>query len=351
MTTSAKCQVPGARRRLGFAKAVALTMAVALAAAFTGGCGGDDDIEIIPPPGTGTALPATTATPEPAAEPTELRVAYLNLMSPVTLDRTNTVAADTFDTRLAMVVEELKLFKPDLVAFSEVTDTKEHGRVASVLAKELKMEPLYVRAKPWYVGSSQEANDAIVKSTGLEEGGLILVNGSRFPNPEGERKWLNPRTSEAEVAAGLWMRLKGPASIGTIDVFVSQLTGTDTRVRAQQAADFAQFIKAKRGPGPAIVLGDIGDAVGTPTHQVFLDLGLVDLFAGTEVTTCCRDSVVGEPAPPELRTDFMFSSGWKPAELGLFVDQPKKQDDGTLVFASDHNGIRAVFPILGASGP
>ena len=336
-------------RRLWLSLAVVAVISAVIAAA----CGGDDsdDIEIIPPPGSPTATATPTISTEPTVEPTELRIAYINLMSPLTLNSTDTVPSDTFDARLQIVIEQLKLFKPDVVAFSEVTDTPEHGRVKSVLAKELLMQPFYVRAKPWYAGTTQEQADAIIKSVGFEEGELILVNGTRFPNPEGEQRWLNPRTNDGEAAAALWIRLNGPASVGPIDVFVTHLTGVDTAVRAQQAADFARFYVAKRGDGQAFVLGDMGDPPGTPTQQVFLDLGLTDLFAQSSLTTCCRVTVVGEQPPLTTRTDYIFSTGWAPVELNVFGEEPQEQDGGILVYASDHNGIRAVFPIASSTSP
>ena len=130
--------------------------------------------------------------PEPTPDPTEFRVAYLNLMSQVSLDSTNTTAADTFAKRLQMVIEELREFKPDLVAFSEVTETTTDRSARAILAQELKMEPKYVRAKPWVTGRTKEQNDVIRQQAGFEEGELILVS-SRFPAVDGEQIWLNPR--------------------------------------------------------------------------------------------------------------------------------------------------------------
>ncbi|MGE0601675.1 MAG: endonuclease/exonuclease/phosphatase family protein [Dehalococcoidia bacterium] len=334
--------------RLWLALATVAITAAALAAA----CGGDDGgIEIIPPPGSPTPTATPTIPTEPTVEPTQLRIAYINLMSPLTLNATNTVPSDTMEFRLQMVIDQLKEFKPDVVAFSEVTDTPEHGRVKSLLAKELLMQPFYVRAKPWYAGTTQEQADEIIKSAGFEEGELILVNGTRFPNPEGEQRWLNPRTNDGEAAAALWIRLNGPASIGSIDVFVTHLTGVDANSRAQQAQDFAHFYADKHGEGQAFVLGDMGDPPGSATQKVFLDLGLFDLFADSGLTTCCRETVVGQQPAPATRTDYMFSTGWAPVELALFADQPKQQEGGQLIYASDHNGIRAVFPIASSASP
>ena len=72
----------------------------------------------------------------------------INLMSPISLDATKTTAADTFDARLELVIEQLKEFKPDLVAFSEATRTAAHGSVEDRLVKELKLESIYLTAKP-----------------------------------------------------------------------------------------------------------------------------------------------------------------------------------------------------------
>ena len=191
---------PSARGR--WAALAALGVLVAILAAA---CGDDDDrIDIIPPPGSPTATATATIPTEPTIEPTELRIAYINLMSPLTLNASDTAPSDTFDTRLAMVIDELKQFKPDVVAFSEVTDTPEHGRVKSVLAKELLMQPFYVRAKPWYAGTTKEQADEIIRSAGFEEGELILINGTRFPNPDGKQRWLNPISTIPTSALSRW---------------------------------------------------------------------------------------------------------------------------------------------------
>jgi len=310
------------------------------------GCGaGDDDITIIPPPGSPSPSGGVgTVTADPTPEPTEFRVAYINLMSPLSLDATNTTANDTFEARLQIIVAELKEFKPDLVAFAEVTETSAERSARAILAQELKMEPHYVRAKPWYLGRSKEANDVIREQAGFEEGELVLVS-SRFPSLGAEKVWLNPGTSEAEGPAGLLVKVKGPASIGTIDVFVSHLTGADAKVRAQQAADFAKFVSSKRGGGPAVVLGDLGDPAGSPTQQAFLDIGLTDVLAKSDLQTCCRDGLIGELQPATTRTDYILTSNWLPSALANFGHLPKKLDDGTLLFASDHNGLTAVFPV------
>src|SRR5829696_9336114 len=94
---SAKCPVLSARWARVWVSLLALFVVLPLM-----GCGsGDDDITIIPPPGSPSPSGGVgTVVADPTPEPTEFRVAYINLMSPLSLDATNTTANDTFDTRL-----------------------------------------------------------------------------------------------------------------------------------------------------------------------------------------------------------------------------------------------------------
>ncbi|MCC6960881.1 MAG: hypothetical protein IT301_13635 [Dehalococcoidia bacterium] len=314
-------------------------------------CGGDDDVTV-QRPATSTPLPPTaTPTEDLTQTPTEFRVAMINLMSPISLDTTKTTASDTFEARLALVIDQLKEFKPDLVAFSEATKTASHGSVEDRLVKELKLESIYLTAKPWYIGLSKDQNAEIARQVGFQEGELVLVRSDRFPILGYEKMWLNPRTSEAEGPGVIHLKVKGPAGVGEIDVFVSHLTGADSKVRAQQAASFAQFIKAQKGAGRTLVLGDFGDPAGTPTQQAFLDIGLNDVLEESGLQTCCRESVVGEQPPLNARVDYLLTSQWMPSALGLFADQPGKLDDGQSLWASDHNGVTAIFPIGPPPGP
>jgi len=325
--------------------------AVLALAALPAACGGDDDVTV-QHPATSTPIPPTpTPTEDPTQTPTEFRVAMINLMSPISLDATKTTAADTFDARLELVIEQLKEFKPDLVAFSEATKTAAHGSVEDRLVKELKLESIYLTAKPWYIGLSKDQNAEIARQVGFQEGELVLVRSDRFPILGYEKMWLNPRTSEAEGPGVIHLKVKGPADVGEIDVFVSHLTGADSKVRAQQAASFAQFIKTQKGAGRTLVLGDFGDPAGTPTQQAFLDIGLNDVLEESGLQTCCRESVVGEQPPLNARVDYLLTSQWMPSALGLFADQPGKLEDGQPLYASDHNGVTAIFPIGPSPGP
>jgi endonuclease/exonuclease/phosphatase family metal-dependent hydrolase len=322
-----------------------------LAVLLVAACGGDDYGYVDPTP-VPTAQPNAVAV-QPTADttkvPTELRVAFINLMSPFALDENNPVADTTFDERMDAVTEELKAFNPDIVGFNEASVTKAHGSVAARLAKDLKMELQYARANPWYPGQSKEQSDAIARQIGFEEGELIL---SKYPILRAERKELNPRTSEiGEGRAALHAVIKVPGTLGELDVYITHLTGGGDKVRQAQAADFMSFVKATKGGGQVIVMGGMSDPVGSPTYEVYRAAGLHDVFGKTPVTTCCRDSVLGQQAATVARTDYLMTQEWYASEYSLFGDKPKKRADGTWLYESDHNGLKAVLPISIAKAP
>ncbi len=322
---------------------------LAAAALVLAACGadGEDDGGIVVPQATPSAsVSPEPFTPQPAPEPTELRVAFINLMSPVGTDATNTVAADTFEERLNLVIAELKEFKPDIVGFNEATITEAHGDAREKLATALKMEPFWLRANPWFPAQSRDANDAIAKQIGFEEGELVLVRSDRFPLIGGiDPHWINPRTSETEGRVAFHLKIRIPGSAGEADIYITHLTGGGDAARARQAASVAEFISSSRGSGPAILMGDLGDVPGSGAYGELMGIGLQDPFAEAGIATCCRQSPVGEQKPLESRTDYLLSAGWLPTETGAVGDQPAKRIDGTELYASDHIGLFAVFAL------
>lgn len=314
------------------------------------GCGGDGTADYTPavPSALPTATPpAGQPTGDATPEPTEIKVAFVNIMSPLSLDTTNTQASDTFDSRLNLLIQQLKDLKPDIIGLSEVTDTSAHGSAKDRLAKELKMEAYYVWANPWIPGQTKEQNDRLAEQIGFREGDLLL---SRFPILESKQTWLNPRTSELEGRAGLWVRLKGPASVGDIDVYITHLTGGGEKVRTTQSASLLSFVTATRGKGPAVIMGDLSDGPTTTTYKEFTDAGYRDIASASTGFTCCRDSVVDAQPAATIRTDYVFVAGLSEATLTTWGDKAQKQKDGTLLYSSDHNGLFALFPLANA-GP
>ena len=311
-------------------------------------CGGDDSAARFtatqPPQGTPVATSSAAVSTDPATMPSEFRVAFINLMSPVALDATDSAASDTYDQRLDLIIEELKAFKPDMVGFNEATNTKAHDSAVAKLAKELKMEQQQVRANPWFPNATKEQNDEIAKQSGFEEFEVILARAS-FPILKADRSWVNPRTSETEGRAVLHVVVKTPTPLNNIDVYITHLTGGGDKVRGAQAASVLGFVNDTRGSGPLLLMGDLSDVSTSAAYKVFVAGGLRDAGSAANLPTCCREKIVGEQPPLTLRTDYFFADRWAAPTLQLWGDKPHARADGTLLYPSDHNGLMAVFPL------
>lgn len=319
--------------------------------ALTVACGsGPSKGSPIPPSPSPSPSPSIThATPEPTPEPTEFRVAYINLMSPLTIDETDTVPGDTYEARLQLVIAELKEFNPDVVGFSEATRTSTFGDTIDRLATELKMQPQAVHVNPGFAGQTEEQMRTLAQQIGWQENELILIRGDRFPDLGATYKWLVPRTSDTEARRALHVKVKGPAETGDIDLFIAHLTGGGEEVRARQAQAFAAFIEAQRSANPLIVMADLGDGPDSETYQALRDIGLSDPWEDSDVLTCCRVSVAGEQEPMTERTSFIFAAAWSPIEIDTFGETTTTTPDGTTVYPSDNLGLFAVFPLAAPS--
>lgn len=360
---------------------MALIAILAIVACGDGGASGrrtptPTDIEETPPPFVATATPA-----EP---PVELRVAYVNLGSPIVVDENDRVAAETYEARLEILIDELKTFRPDIVGVSEATWTPDTGQAWATLASGLGMEAQFGRANPWYPGQDQAASDQTRDLVGFEEGDAVL---SRFPILEGSRIPLNPRTSESEGRAALRVKVLVPG-IGEVDVYVARLSG-DTTTRERQAINLSLNIELTRGTAPGIVMTDLGFQPGTNAVQLFSSQRYFDAASAADdqagVGTCCRAQLlipaslptatagsrptpqpgaspspdasltptVGSEAAPMVKTLYIFSDRWRALEFRLIGDEPEQQPSGAQLYASDHNGIAATLSldVPGIAGP
>lgn len=322
---------------------IAGVVMVALIAACGSGPGQNSPFPPTPSPSPSPTQPPVT--PEPTPEPTEFRVAYINLMSPLTVDETDTVPGDTYETRLQLIVADLKAFNPDVVGFSEATRTDEYGDTIARLATELRMQPQAVHVNPFFEGASDERLKELADEFGWQENELILIRGDRFPDLGASYKWLVPRTSLAEARRALHVKVKGPGETGDIDLFITHLTDGGEEVRGAQATAFANFIVAERSFNPAVVMVDLNDGPESPAYQALRAIGLEDAFEGTDVLTCCRISVTGAQEPFTERTSFLFGWAWSPSETGTFGTSGATAADGTVIYPSDHLGVWAVFPL------
>ncbi len=325
--------------------ALAALLAAALAAAA---CARSDREPQAPTPPAGTPTVAVaTPTGTPEASPAEVRVAYLNLMSPIVVDVTDPVAGETFAERLGMVIEAARAVQPDIFAVSEATWTKEHGSAWAKLAAGLAMEgSSFARATPWFPGQSEEESDALRDLVGFEEGEYLLVR-SPYAILRSERKTLNPRVSEAEARAALHVVVRGPGSLGEIDVYVARLAGNE-ETRIAQARDLLIWVELTRGRGLVVLFLGLESPPDSPVARLFAERGYLDVAAPFgALPTCCRPTVLSDaPQPPlPVRTDYIFTNGWPASSVVTFAEGPRVLEGGKLLYASDHAGLAAAIPV------
>ena len=309
-------------------------------------CGGDTD-----EPGPRHATPETPSpvaspTSIPTAEveaPTEFRVAFVNLHNPLFQE---SAEAPSFEDRLAILIQELKEFDADVVAFNEAFRTTDYN-VITTLGEALAMEPVFARANPWFPDKSEEETKALLEEVGWQEGELLLVRSSLYAVlTPGTSYALSPLSSEAgERRIGLHVVIKGPPSFGEVDLFVTHLKGGGDAVRAQQAQDFAAWVADQQGSGPSIVFVGQDDPASASNYDAYRAIGLREVFSGDQVPTCCRASLAGEQPPLTAHNDYILYDRMQIAEAILIGAEPTALEDGTLVYASDHNGIGAKFTI------
>ena len=297
--------------------------------------------------------PVMTVTPEPEEFPlpeseepplTELRVAYINLHAPAEGDET---AISTFDERLDRIISELLEFDPHLVGFSEAYWSEDTGRAASRLAGELLMEFQFVLTNPWPEDPETDPDD-YARKQGFAEGHLVL---SRFPIlGAAESGELGPREPfEGARRTALHVIVEAPAPVGRIDVYIAQLSGGSEILEFGLADELVGYITETRGEGTLLLMGNIGSESGTLVLQPFLRQGFIDLAVQTNgrwaKATCCRNALLGPLPRVERRTDFLMTDGWEAEIVDVFADEPIERDDGSLLYASDHNGVLAVLPV------
>ena len=156
---------------------------------------------------------------------------------------------------------------------------------------------------------------------------------------------------------------------GPVDIYNTHLEGTgavvdvtldESVVEIQGVIDFIN--DTRTGSGPVILAGDFNAEPGDPSIQTLLDAGFIDVLAEGGDATCelagdpgCTNSAIplnSAENNADHRIDYIFVLGG--SEIGvdvgdasLFNNEPFTLDDGSLLWASDHIGVRAVLELVG----
>ena len=290
-----------------------------------------------------TALPGGAAAGEEPAS--ALRVVTFNLLhgGPSSGWRGD---GEHLEERLAMVTRELGVLAPDVVGLQEASITRGRGNVAARLATALGLHVTHASATRRVSGLTW-IDRLIVWGINFEEGPAIL---SRFPIVATDvvelprcRRFYDPRVLLHAVV----QTPRGP-----LDVFATH-TGHD----ACQVRRVAQVVSARRGPLPALVMGDF-NAAETMDWMAALgrEHGFVDAFRAARPTepgaTVWQQP--GAPAPTVTRrVDFIFvvpngAPAPRVRTSRVVLDRPERRPDGSTLWPSDHYGVLAEFEFAAA---
>ena len=245
-----------------------------------------------------------------------------------------------------MVTRELQELAPDVVGLQEASITRGRGNVAARLAQALGLNWAHASATRRVSGLGW-IDRLIVWGINFEEGPAIL---SRFPIVATHvvdlprcRRFYDPRVLLHAVV----QTPRGP-----LDVFATH-TGHD----ACQVRRVAQVVSARRGPLPALVMGDF-NAAETMDWMAALgrEHGFVDAFRAARPTE--PGATVWQqpdaPAPTVTRrVDFIFvvpngAPAPRVRTSRVVLDRPERRPDGSTLWPSDHYGVLAELEFAAA---
>ena len=239
------------------------------------------------------------------------------------------------ETRLAMIIDDLRALDPDVVALQESPVTRRHGDVTARIGQALGLAHVHARATE-RVFPLRLLGRLIVGALGFVEGPAIL---SRFPITATEvydlprcRRWLDPRVA-------LRADLDTPA--GALSVFSTHTSRDDCQTR--RVAELARRPDGR----PSVVMGDLNTGETAPVLGAFLDHGFVDVFRAANPTAPGPTvwQRIEEPAPTVFRrVDYVFlraGDGLAANAVSgrVVLNRPRPREAGGVLWPSDHYGV------------
>jgi endonuclease/exonuclease/phosphatase family metal-dependent hydrolase len=225
--------------------------------------------------------------------------------------------------RRALILEELRVLRPDVICLQEVLQHETLRNQAHDLAETLGYQVTFASVDP---------------DTGVKRYGNAIL--ARHPVLETAWKPLAP-LNDYRVVAHLRIDFRGRA----LDVFVTHLhhTAEGAAIRAEQVRDLLAYVNARHGKGPVVLAGDFNAAPDAPelrpVMRRYVDV-LAALHRGVAGDTVTTLNPAKGHAP--RRIDYVFVSrdgrpALRPLSSEVVFDRPAA--DGT--WPSDHFGVAA----------
>jgi endonuclease/exonuclease/phosphatase family metal-dependent hydrolase len=243
------------------------------------------------------------------------------------------------EERLAMVTRDLRALAPDIVGLQESSIARGRGNVAARLAAALNLHWAHASATR-RVSGLRWFDALVVWVMNFEEGPAVL---SRWPIVETEvidlprcQRFYDPRVV---------LRAAVATPRGIMQVF-----STHTSHDACQVRRIAEVVAARRGPLPALVLGDFNAAETTEWMEALVrERGFVDVWRAAQPTRSgptVWQRVDAPEATVSRRVDFVFvvpgaGGPVRVRDSRVVLDTPARRADGSTLWPSDHYGVFA----------
>ena len=279
---------------------------------------------------------------------------------PALVEAIETLRRTDFPARAAAIADEIAKTDPHAIGLQEVSQidltlpplgVDIHQDFLSTLLAELNERGLAydvaaevrnIEAAP-FPGVSLLDFDVLLVKRGIEVGATTAQN---FSNNLGT------------VAPGVILKRGWVTAIVTIDGTELTLASTHlesgnfpgfAELRAAQAQELVGALDPAR---PAVLMGDLNDAPGSPMYQVLVGAGFIDVWRalrpGVVGNTCCHLDDLSNKLPDlEQRIDYIFARGLERPHAGLIgkVEQlgevPADRLTGPVsrIWPSDHAGL------------
>jgi endonuclease/exonuclease/phosphatase family metal-dependent hydrolase len=253
--------------------------------------------------------------------------------------------AKELDTRLAMVIDELRALDPDVIALQEASEGRRRGIVAQRIAEALGFhyvfEPSSLRATPLRL-----LNRLAASVLDFAEG-LAVV--SRFPIT-GFEVYDLPRC-QRRLEPRVLLRADVATPRGLLAVFTTHISRDPCQVR-----EVGEIVRARALTGPVVLTGDLNRIeTGEGMEGIGGSGGLIDAFRAahpTAVGATVWQRIDADEATATRRVDYIFVGG-PGARPGIVcgsrvvLNRPTRGADGRTLWPSDHYGVLADLALFG----
>jgi endonuclease/exonuclease/phosphatase family metal-dependent hydrolase len=243
------------------------------------------------------------------------------------------------ERRMEMVADALAALSPDVIALQEAAVSRRLGNVPERLARRLGLHHVHAPATTRVFGN-WFLSRLVTGALGFHEGPAIL---SRFPIAESKVfglprcQWLlDPRVL-------LRARLDSPW--GSLDVFSTHISRDEC-----QARRVAELVGRQRNGLPSILMGDFNHGETSAAIRALTDeAGFVDVYrhANPGALGATGWQRIDAPEPmARRRIDYIFlvpglDVPGRIVRSRVVLDTPRRLDDGSALWPSDHYGVLA----------